>query len=383
MIGAMIAGVVMSGLPLLTASGAPPTREHEAIAPIVAREIAALLPENAAGGVAVAVRHGGQTHFFNYGFADSAAGRPLSEDSLFNLASLRKVFEAALLAQAVQQGALRLDDPVTDYVPELRGGGDITKVTLGELATHTSGLLLPQDHPPWPTEHYTLAGFLDRLKAWKADADRPPGARHMYTHAGYVLLQLALERGLGQPIGTLIAERITGPLHLASTVLPERGADAAHGGLAPALRARAAQGYDENGAPVGTPGDQQGYYDFPGTGQMFSSARDLATFLAANMGEEPATPALRAALQFAQQSRVPITPQVGQALAWEVHADAAPPIVGKNGGLNNTSTYIGMMPEQKTGVVILVNRGDQDPASAGRRILRDLHERGLCTRPGC
>jgi beta-lactamase class C len=59
------------------------------------------------------------------------------------------VFEATLLAQAVRNGHLRLDDPVAKYVVELQQGGDIRQVTLGQLATHTSGLLLPQDHPPW------------------------------------------------------------------------------------------------------------------------------------------------------------------------------------------------------------------------------------------
>jgi beta-lactamase class C len=365
----MLAAVLMIGLASPPASGAS---VRDTVAPIVAREVHALLPENTAGGVAVAVRHGGETLFFNFGYADSAARRPLSEDSLFNLGSLRKVFEATVLAEAAQQGALSLDDPVTKYLPELRGGGDITKVTLGELATHTSGLLLPQDHPPWPTERYTRESFIARLKAWTAEPGHAPGTRHTYTHAGYILLQLALERALGKPIGTLFAERITGPLGLSSTLVPERGADSTHGGLTAALLARAVQGYDENGAPIGTPGNQQGYYDFPGTGQMFSSARDLAAFMEASLGERPAPPALAAALVSAQQGRFPITPHIAQALAWEVHSDAQPPIVGKNGGLNNTSTYLGLMPARKSGVVILVNRGDQDPASVGRKILRAL-----------
>ncbi|MGE0523580.1 MAG: serine hydrolase domain-containing protein [Variibacter sp.] len=222
------------------------------------------------------------------------------------------------------------------------------------------------------TERYTREGFIARLKAWTAAPGHAPGTRHTYTHAGYILLQLALERALGKPIGTLFAERITGPLGMTSTLVPARGADGAHGGLTAALLARAVQGYDENGAPVGTPGNQQGYYDFPGTGQMFSSARDLAAFMEACLGERPVPAALAAALAATQQGRFPITPQVAQALAWEVHADAQPPIVGKNGGLNNTSTYLGLMPARKSGVVILVNRGDQDVASVGRRILRAL-----------
>src|SRR5262245_1717195 len=114
---------------------------------IVTRQVASIVPPDGAGGAAVALRIDGRSLFFNYGWADRANKRPITPDTLFNLASLRKVFEATLLAQAVLKGELGLDDPVAKYVVELQQGGDIRKVTLGQLATHTSGLLLPQDHP--------------------------------------------------------------------------------------------------------------------------------------------------------------------------------------------------------------------------------------------
>jgi beta-lactamase class C len=59
------------------------------------------------------------------------------------------------------------------------------------------------------------------------------------------------------------------------------------GALDPVLKKRAVQGFGEDGKPIGEPGDVQGYYLWPGTAQMFSSARDLAVFLAANLGELP------------------------------------------------------------------------------------------------
>src|SRR5207245_11487376 len=82
----------------------------------------------------------------------------------------------------------RLDDPVAKYVVELQQGGDIHKVTLGQLATHTSGLLLPQDHPPWPDWGYTLPEFIRTLNAWTAD--KAPGQPHLYTYSGFVMLQV-------------------------------------------------------------------------------------------------------------------------------------------------------------------------------------------------
>ena len=143
---------------LLAAPAAGADRQTERIAErIVTRHVRSIVPPDGGGGVAVALRIEGQTLFFNYGWANRANKRPITTDTLFNLASLRKVFETTLLAQAVGNGELRLDDPVAKYIVELDQDGDIGRVTLGQLATHTSGLLLPQDHPPWPDWGYTLS----------------------------------------------------------------------------------------------------------------------------------------------------------------------------------------------------------------------------------
>jgi beta-lactamase class C len=338
---------------------------------IVERNIRSMLSSGGEAGAAVAIRIDGRATFLNYGFADRAAKRPMTEDSLFSLASLRKVFEATLLAQAVGSGDLGLDDPVHKYVTELNDGGDIRRVTLGQLATHTSGLLLPQDHPPWPDWGYTLPEFIRTLNAWKAEV--APGTRHLYTHAGFVLLQLALERRYETPIDELIERRITKPLGMNATSLPRRD-ESARGQLVPEQKNRAVQGYDEDGAPVGKPGEQQGYYHWAGTSQMFSSPRDMAVFLAANLGELPLSPSLQAAMALAQRPVLRIGPSNLQALAWEIVTED-PAIVEKYGGLNNASAYVGMMQSRKLGIVILSNRGNHYPSEHGRRIMLELARR--------
>ncbi len=174
------------------------------------------------GGLAVAVYAAGNTQFFNYGVADGSTKRPITSDTLFNVASVRKPFEAILVALGTLRGELGLNDPVSRYVPELRGDY-IKSVTIGELATHTSGLLLPTDHPPWPNNSFTLQQFFNMLNAWTPQPGEQPGKQRIYTHAGYVLLQLALERRYGRPIGELIEDRILKPLGMNQTFLPERG----------------------------------------------------------------------------------------------------------------------------------------------------------------
>jgi beta-lactamase class C len=326
-----------------------------------------MVPADGAGGVAVVVHIAGRTLFFNHGFADKNERRPITPDTLFNVASVRKVFEAALVARAVERGELKLNDPVNKYVTELNGDY-ISKVTVGELAAHTSGLLLPTDHPPWPKEHYSLQGFLDALNAWTPQSGEVPGRQRIYTHAGYVLLQLVLERRYGRPIGELIERHITAPLGMVSTLVPERGPDD-QAIMAPELLQRAVQGYGKDGAAIGMPGNQQGYFDFPGTGQMFSSARDLAIMLAACLGEQPIDQKLHAALQVSQHEAYRINAQHAQALAWEIENEPNLTIVDKPGGLNNASAYIGLVPERKLGIVILINRGDAFPFEAARQAI--------------
>jgi beta-lactamase class C len=342
----------------------------------VDRAMTPLLSADKPGGIAVAVRSGGHTQFFNYGFADQTGKRTITSDLLFNVGSVRKLFEATLLAQGVLRGELKLDDPVAKYVSELHGDY-IDRVTMGQLATHTSGLLLPVEHDPYPDIHYTLATFLQALNAWNPRGDEAPGKQQIYSHAGYVLLGLALERRYGAPIIDLIDRRVVKPLGMTSTLIPERGPDN-EAVTGPDIRARMVQGYSADGEPVGLPGNQQSYYDFPGNGQMFSSARDLAIFVAACLGEED-SPALSrlpasvvreffAALQFTQRVEFPVTPQYGQAMAWEVNSVAGPTVIDKPGGLNNASAYVGLVPARKLGIVILGNRGGI-PFETGRKII--------------
>ena len=88
---------------------------------IAFREIQPMVAADGSGGVAAATHIGGHTLFLNEGFADRNNERLITSDSLFNVASVRKLFEATLLAQGVLRGELSLDDPVHKYVGELQG----------------------------------------------------------------------------------------------------------------------------------------------------------------------------------------------------------------------------------------------------------------------
>src|SRR5438067_2424973 len=331
---------------------------------IVAQKVQKILPENGkGGGVAVAVRMNGTTSFFNYGFANNAQNRRVTEDSIFNLGSVGKVFATTLLAQAVKQGELSLDDPVAKYVTELQRGGDIRSVTLGQLASHTSGLpRVPQQYEHWHRGKYTWPDFVRFLNSWKADPKHEPGKQYLYSNAAMVLLRVALERRFNTRFAALIHERITGPLGMNSTALP----------LPRDLLGRAVQGYGPMGKPLGKPGEESGTFQWSGAGQIYSSARDMASFLAANMDELSDHRPMENAMALAQQPVFTVNPHFRQALAWQDVTSGNLTIMDKNGGLPNTSTYIGFTPQRKIGIVILVNRGKQHATGIGRQILHAL-----------
>ena len=350
---------------------APARAETDAeIEQIVRRQVQPMLI--AAGGMAVALNLDGRTLLFNYGLADVARKTPITSDSLFNLASLGKAFTATLLAQAVKQGEVSLDDPVAKYVTELREGGDIRNVTLGQLASHTSGLeRSPHQSEPWHRGPYTLPDFIRYLNAWKADEAHTPGKQDIYSNSGFVLLALALQRRFDTPYPQLVQARLLAPLDMTSTVLPlPRGN--ARGQLAPELRRRAVQGYNADAKPVGEPGNQQGPFNWPGTGQMYSSPRDMSRFLTANLGALPDNRELQEAMAQAQAGVFTVNPRFTQALAWQRVKNDDLLIVDKNGGLNNTATYIGMIPQRRLGIVILSNCGGEPATRIGRQIMLAL-----------
>lgn len=337
---------------------------------IVAAELAPSATPDQPGGLAAALYAGRHVEFFNYGFADDAARRAVTSDTLFNLASLRKPFEATLVALGTLRGELRLEDPLPKHLPEL-DGDYIRRVTVGELVTHTSGLLLPTDHPPWPNDSFARAQFIDMLNAWSPQAGEAPGRQRIYCHAGYVLLQLVLERCYGTPIATLFEQRILKPLGMTATCVPERGPDN-RAVMDEAWMQRVAQGYSDQGTTIGPPGNQQSYFDIPGTGQMFSSTRDLVTFAAACVDGRSAAPHLREALRMTQHEAFRVDAKFGQGMAWETVHLPGVTVVDKPGGLNNASGYIGLVPARRIGIVLLANRGEYPHEIARYKILPAL-----------
>lgn len=124
---------------------------------------------------------------------------PASLDTLYDLASLTKpLVTAAEMIAARDEGRASFDQPVTDWVPEMKPrAGDPRAPTLGELLAHAGGL------PAWKPLYAIAPGGLSERAAWLARHRDEPGMRAVYGCPGYQVLGLALERMHGADLASV------------------------------------------------------------------------------------------------------------------------------------------------------------------------------------
>lgn len=245
---------------------------------------AEVLNGHPAVGLAVGVvRNGHLEAFCGVGHADIEAKRPVTDDTVFEIASITKTMTAIALMQLWEQGEIDLDAPANDYlrayqlVPARRRFGP---VTLRHLLTHTagirellrvSGLLhlrdLGEDAKPGRRVP-SLAEYYHGALRYDAE----PGTRWMYTNHGFATLGQIVEDVTGMPYARYLRDRIFEPLGMehSDVFRSERVAPQLATGYE--LRARGAERLpDLDLIPV------------PGGG-VFSSTRDMAAYAAALLG---------------------------------------------------------------------------------------------------
>jgi CubicO group peptidase (beta-lactamase class C family) len=199
---------------------------------------------------------------------------PMRRGTVFDLASLTKLFTAIAAVQQLERGRIALDGPVAGQLSEFGAAGK-EEVTVRQLLAHTSGLRaeLPfYDHPTREARQRLL---------WDEQPLHPPGSAYRYSDLNLIALQLLLERVTGEPLAALVRDGITRPLGMADTCFTPP----------PALRPRiaateAASGLKAVRGPAGRPGremvhgevhDENAYAmgGCAGHAGLFSTAADL------------------------------------------------------------------------------------------------------------
>jgi CubicO group peptidase (beta-lactamase class C family) len=137
----------------------------------------------------------------------------MTPETVFDLASLTKVVATApSVMLLVQKGRLKLDDPVSKYLPAFGQAGK-KKVTLRNLLVHYSGL--PADLRQTRRRRITTKNALSRI--YQARLVAPPGQRFIYSDLGFVALGKVVEKVTGQSLARFAQENIFSPLEMAST----------------------------------------------------------------------------------------------------------------------------------------------------------------------
>lgn len=154
-----------------------------------------------------------------YGYADLEAKVPATADTIYDIASVTKLFTAVAIMKLVQAGKLDLDDDLASLLPELPNADQARRITVRQLLNHTSGLA---DYVVAHTE-YWLTGGKPVTSAWVLDylAGRPlmfePGSQWSYSSSGFYLLGMIVERVSGLPYNQYVRDEIAAPLGLAAT----------------------------------------------------------------------------------------------------------------------------------------------------------------------
>ncbi|MCW8124953.1 serine hydrolase domain-containing protein [Microbulbifer halophilus] len=271
-----------------------------------------------------------------YRYADT--GEPLPEgDSLFEIGSVTKIFTSLLLADMVGRGEVTLDTTVGEIVPTRQLPEPVSSITLLELSQHTSGLpRLPSDpasllhiilhrtNPYSGLHREDLYGALESVKiSGRGD--------FAYSNLGVALLGQLLAERAGEDYWPLLQERVLLPRGLTDIHLDDES-----------VEERLLHGHRRNG--LDTSLWEMGAY--APAGDLSASVESLARLLELQMTES--CPLWKFCIDGDEKNSVP--------LAWMVDDWQGETLVWHNGGTGGFRSFVGFVPEQKRGVVVLSNR---------------------------
>ncbi|MGC5702116.1 beta-lactamase [Pseudomonas sp. NFXW11] len=368
---------------LLGSTNALATPQDDSLKNTVDATVLPLMQQQSIPGMAVAIIANGQRHYFNYGVASKDNQRPVDNDTLFEVGSVSKTFNATLAALAQAEGKLKFSDNASQYLPALRGSA-FDHISLLQLGTYTAGGLPLQ----FPDEVQGEAKMLDYFNTWKPRFS--PGVQRQYSNPSIGLFGYLAARSLGQGYEQLLEQRLFQGFGLKHSYLKVPQDQQQH----------YAMGYDKQGKPVRVgpgPLDAEAY-------GIKTSAPDLLQFIAGNLQPGQLDKPLQQAVASAQSGYY----QVGdmtQGLGWERYtyplplarlvAGNAPEMVteshpvqwlatpeapkadalyNKTGATNGFGAYVLFVPSKQIGIVMLANSNypNGERVKAAYRILGAL-----------
>src|SRR5215211_5752066 len=296
-------------------------------------------------GSALVAENGKVTYKGAYGLANMEWNIPNTSDTKFRLGSITKQFTATVIMQLVEQGKIKLDAKLSDYLPEYRK--DVgNKVTIHHLLTHTSGIPSYTAQPGFfenvSRNPYKVEDFVKKYAS--GDLQFEPGSKFSYNNSGYFLLGAIIERVTGKPYEQVLKENIFDPVGMKNT-----GYDH-HDTIIP----KRASGYSKT--PDGYTNALYLDMSIPyAAGSLYSTVEDLYLWDQALYTDKVLS---------AQSKALMYKPFLeNYAYGWVVmnasfkQNDQPVQVIRHGGGINGFSTTILRFPNEKNLIVMLDNTG--------------------------
>jgi CubicO group peptidase (beta-lactamase class C family) len=294
-------------------------------------------------GICIGVIKGDATSTYSYGETIKGKGKLPNTDNFFELGSITKTFTSTLLAYYVNEGKVKLTDPITKFLPDsVAGNPKLKSITLLNLSNHTSGLpRMPDNIDQHATDYlnpykdYDIKLMYAYLKTCKLN--NKPGEKYEYSNLGVGLLGSILSGISGKGFEQMVTSIICKPLGMYSTAQF----------LNPLMLPRFPAVYNQDGLPT------EGW-DFDvlaPCGALRSTVYDMLIYAKANL--HPGTDALGKAI--ALTHKVTFTKDVNIGLGWHIIIVNGVNYYFHNGGTFGSSSFMAFNPDKNIAVIVLSN----------------------------
>jgi CubicO group peptidase (beta-lactamase class C family) len=305
-------------------------------------------------GLSIGVLKDGKLYFYGYGETGRGNKQIPGEHTLFEIGSLTKTFTSILLADAVNSGRVKLDDPINLYLPDsipplLYEG---VPITLKTLSNHSSGIpRMPSNfHSSDESDPYMDYSQNDLFSFYRNFRPiRKPGEKYEYSNLAAGTLGVILERVYKTNYERLFISTICKPLHMDETREFLKQGDSI----------RFARGYNEEGVYAAP----WNFIALAGAGGIRSTSSDLMKYAMANLGDAPGQLAkdidLTHIVTFTEGKT-----KVG--LGWHYIKPGMEDLIFHNGQTGGYHTYLSINSRRKFALVILSNcaKGTEDIGAA-------------------
>ncbi len=361
LIGLLVGGLFWSSQP-----------QAEEKAPHLAQQLDQILwdwiGDQTPGGVVGILRSGRVILQRAYGMASLEYEVPITLDTIFNAGSIAKQFTALAIIRLAEQGKLRLDDEIRTHIPDFPDFG--TPIYISHLLFHISGLrdfqsLLAMGG--WRYDDTMTREDAMALVRRQRELNFPPGSEFLYGNMGHVILAEIVERVSGESFVDWTKQQIFCPLGMYRTAFRE-DLEAIHTHTAASYFGSVEEGFLR----------AKEWWHYGGSGGIYTNLGDLLTWI--GVLRSPPTEWREAITKLQQRGRLTSGESIDYAAGLVIDRYRGHRIIHHGGGVGGYMSFLGYLPDEDLGIVVLSNFSASDPRAKALAIL-DLFLQPETARP--